>query len=533
MNSRHTVTAILFDGRRLLAAAPGGLVSTLSAHNIISVPVPDGLDVLDATAVGAWLKMELRAAQLNTAKVIWVLPRSEAIVRAVNLPKAQLSMEEEQAMVRLAISRLVSFPTEQAGIDFWRSTDDAGTASAHVAIVPAERLAWIRQVGLAAGLKLVRVGLSTGGLIAAAESASGKTAIVAVGHAGIEIAVIDGEHLAFSRVLEVPRPSKREAMAEYLDRIESEMSRAWVTHVGSGGMTPEQVLVLARGELAESVGQTLAKVMGCTGRVQVKPVDGVGKNTSDADAGAAAAVAGVLLEEASGNRSLDLGGLRKPVDKHAKTRQLVLLGVLGLIIVGGGSAVLGMLRLKSLEDEITRLQGTQGKLYEEYGRYLMVHARQKHITEWMASSPDWIEHFQAINEVFPDPVAAQMDAVNATLDSKVIFVPDSRDAKYPNGKWSAPVRATIALDGRVKARESAEDFRGKLVAGNVYQVESRGPDTPDRFSYQLLTSKLTPKPDPAPPKRVGDEKAKPAGSNPTKASSTSLPAGSQQPGGGS
>jgi hypothetical protein len=370
-------------------------------------------------------------------------------------------------------------------------------------------------------------------LIGAGDDASGPTALVAIGYAGIEIALIDDGHLAFSRVLEVSRPGKREAMGEYLDRIEAEMSRAWVTHVGSGGITPEQVTVLSRGELAESVGKTLARVMGCSGRTHTRVVDGIGKNTSDADAGALAPVAGVLLEEASGTRSLDLGGLRKPVDKHAKTRQLVLLGILGLIVVGGGSAVLGMLRLKSIEDEIARLQGVQAKTYEEYGRYLMVHARQNHINQWRASSPDWIEHLQAINQVFPDPVAAQMDAISATLDSKVIFIPDSRDAKYPAGKWSAPVRATIALDGRVKARESAEDFRGKLVAGNVYQVESRGPDTPDRFSYQLLTGKLTPKPEPAPTKSDAGNKPKASGSAPAPKSATPKTSVAPSAGGGS
>lgn len=500
MNSRSAITAIMFDGRRLLAASSGGLVPALGSHSMISVPVPDGLDVLNAQAAGAWLKMELRAAQFNTNRVVWVVPRSEAIVRSVSLPQAEVTPEEEQAMVRLAISRLVSFPTEQAGVDYLRSVDDAGAVIATAAILPAERLAWIREVATTAGLKLIRVGLSTGGLIAASDEAPGTVAIVGIGYSGVEVALVDGEHVAFSRVLDVPRPSKREDLSLYLDRLDAEMSRGWVTHVGGGGTVPERVVVLARGELAEQVGQTLARIMGCSGRVKVEAVSGTGKNSSDADVGAVACLIGAIGEEGGDRRAMDLGGLRKPVDKHAKTRQMVLLSILGLIVVGGGATVLGMLRLASIEDEIARLQGVQAKLNEEYGRYLMVHSRQRHINHWLAGSPDWIEHFQAINDVFPDPVAAQMDAMNATLDAKAVFVPDSRDAKYPNGKWTTPVRATLALDGRVKARESAEDLRGKLVAGNIYQVESRGPDTPDRFSYQLLTSRLTPKADPAPAK---------------------------------
>ncbi len=508
MSARNSLTVIMLDGRRLMAVAPGGLVATLSSHNVLSVAVPDGLNTQDAAAVGNWIKMELRAAQLGTSRVVWVLPRAEAIVRAVNLPKADISSEEELAMVRLAISRLVSFPTEQAGIDYWRSTDDAGATIANVAVVPSERLNWIREVAAVGGLKLQRVGISTGGLIAA-HHASSTTAIVSIGYSGVEIALKDGDHLAFSRVLDVVRPSKREALNEYLEHIEADMSRAWVTHVAAGGTRPEQVQVFGRGDLAEAVGQVISKVMGCPGRVQLDVPDGIGKSISDADAGAAAPLAGVLLEESGDARTLDLGGFRKPVDKHAKTRQLVLLGVLGVIVVGGGSAVLGMMRLASIDDEIARLQGVQGKLNEEYGRYLMVHSRDMHIKMWRSGSPEWIAHLQAINEVFPDPAVAQMDAINATLDAKVVFVPESRDAKYPAGKWTVPVRATIALDGRVKARESAEDFRGKLVAGNVYQVESRGPDTPDRFSYQLLTAKLTPKADPPAAGKADSSKGKP------------------------
>lgn len=493
MSTRSTITAIMFDGRRLLAMAPGGLVPSLRGGVVLSAVVPEGLDLQNPGAVGAWMKMELRAAQLGASRVVWVVPRAEAIVRGISLPKAEISEEEEGAMVRLAAARMVSFPIEQAGVDYWKSEAEGGAIMATAAILPMERLTWIRETATAAGIKLIRLGLSTGALIAAAQPLSGRIAVVAVGWSGVEVAMMDEGHLVLSRVMDATRPTKREALAEYLDRLEAEFSRAWVTHVGSGGVSPQQVLVLGRGDLAEQVGEMVAKVVGCPGRVQLRVADGIGKGSSDADASAAAALAGAILEEGSDEKSLDLGGLRKPVDKHAKTRQMVLLGVLGLIVVGGGAGVLGMMRLASIEDEITRLQGTQGKLNEEYGRYLMVHARDKHVKQWMANTPDWIGHLQAINQVFPDPATAQVDAINATLDAKVAYVPDSRDARYPSGKWVSPVKATIALDGRVKARESAEDFRGKLVAGNVYQVESRGPDTPDRFSYQLVTGKLTPK----------------------------------------
>jgi hypothetical protein len=493
MTSRSNITTIMFDGRRLLAMASGGIVPTLRGGSVLSAAVPEGLDISSPIAVGAWLKMELRSAQLGAGRVVWLVPRAEAIVRGVNLPKAQITEEEEGAMVRLAAARMVSFAIEQAGVDYWKSEAEGGALMATAAILPVERLTWIRETAAAAGVKLVRIGLSTGGLIAAAGPLSGRTAVVAVGWSGVEVALLDEGYLALSRVLDVPRATKREDMAEYLDRLESELSRAWVTHVGSGGSAPQQVMVLGRGELAEKVGETVAKVMGCSGRMQIRAAEGIGKGVSDADAGAAAALAGALVEETSGVRTLDLGGFRKPVDRHAKTRQMVLLGVLGVIVVGGGAGVLGMLRLAGIEEESARLQGTQGKLNEEYGRYLMVHARDRHVKQWMSNTPDWIGHLQAINQVFPDPATAQVDAINAVLDAKVTYIPDSRDARYPNGKWVSPVRATIALDGRVKARESAEDFRGKLVAGNVYQVESRGPDTPDRFSYQLVTGKLTPK----------------------------------------
>lgn len=503
MSTRSSTTAVLFDGRRLMAMAPGSLVPALRGGMVHSVAVPDGLDIQSESAVGAWIRMELRAAQLNTTRVVWLVPRSEAVIRAVSLPKADVSSDEEAAMVRLAVARMVSFPIEQAGVDYVKGEAEGGAIVANAAVLPAERLAWIRGVAAAAGLKLIRIGLSTGGVVAAARPLSGRTALVSIGWAGVELVLLDDDHMAMSRVVDVARPTKREELAEYLERLESELSRAWVTHIGSGGLPAQQVVVLGRGDLAEQVGETVSRVVGCVGRVQVRNAEGISKSVGDADATAGAALAGAILEEGSDHRSLDLGGYRKPVDRHAKTRQLVLLGVLGVIVLGGGGAVLGKLRLASIEDEIARLQTTQGKLNEDYGRYLMVHARDRHVRQWIANTPDWIGHLQAINLVFPDPSTSQMDAINATLDAKVLYTPDSRDARYPNGKWVSPVKATIALDGHVKARESAEDFRGKLVAGNVYQVESRGPDTPDRFSYQLVTGKLTPKPDPKPDVKTG------------------------------
>src|SRR5262245_59175404 len=85
-------------------------------RSVSSVAIPDASDSSEADVVQQLVVRELSAFAGSGAEVVGLIGRSQAVLRDLRLPDAP--PQEMPAMVQLQAMRELSFPVEQAAIDY-------------------------------------------------------------------------------------------------------------------------------------------------------------------------------------------------------------------------------------------------------------------------------------------------------------------------------------------------------------------------------------------------------------------------------
>lgn len=150
----------------------------------------------------------------------------------------------------------------------------------------------------------------------------------------------------------------------------------------------------------------------------------------------------------------------------------------------------GQGELSRLRERVGVARENAERLRGEYVEHVLAKARLDHLERWNGAGVDWLAHAQWLSEQLPSPREGLLDSVRGTLSTAVEYT--GTGGAYSEKSWSAKQAAVFALDGQVKKRSTANDLRGRLVTSGVYHVDSRGPDVPDRFSFQLTTAAATP-----------------------------------------
>jgi hypothetical protein len=272
----------------------------------------------------------------------------------------------------------------------------------------------------------------------------------------------------------------------------------------------ESVAAVGPKGLAALVGQRCAQGLECSFEPVVRPaLVEIPDTLSDDDIAAALPCAGLLLESVVGAETMDFENPRRAPDTAAATRQRVLLGVLGAIVLAGGSWLWASTSLSKLDGEIAQLQKRQGELKLEVEEHLVRQARLAHIEQWSKARVDWLAFLDVLNQQLPEAKLAVLDGLGGTMDANIAFA--SKGKAYPDGTWSVAQESALTMDGRMAERKVAADLRGKLLDLPFDSVESKGADVPDRFSFVLKTSLPLPKkPEPpvaAPAQKKAEQKA--------------------------
>ena len=157
-----------------------------------------------------------------------------------------------------------------------------------------------------------------------------------------------------------------------------------------------------------------------------------------------------------------------------------------------------------LRGELAELRARRQTLQSQYASYVRDQARFDHVRLWSSADVDWIGHARWISETMPDTRQAQLDQFGAALHPKLTFV--SSDGSYDTKDWQVSSGASFTIAGHVKRRDIADDIRRKLVS--FYdQVETKGPDVPDRFAMDFSTKVASPGvAAKLPPDRIGGDR---------------------------
>jgi hypothetical protein len=206
---------------------------------------------------------------------------------------------------------------------------------------------------------------------------------------------------------------------------------------------------------------------------------------------------GLVAEPLIAQPTFDFAAPRKAPDFAAARRQRALAAVFLLIVVGGGAYVTASWSLAKLRSRVDAAEQKRATLAGDYSRFLLEQARLRHMREWLAPRVDWMAHLRWVSDQMPDPRDALLDSVEGRSSAHVLFSAPERS--FTGGKWSHSQMTRLLIAGRVDARAVADDLRGRLIAGNLYRVDNRGADVPDRFDFSLATTALSPTPASAAP----------------------------------
>ncbi len=158
--------AVDFDSQTLRIVHAEGTSRGARVLRAASAPLPAGTDINDAKSVGGVLAAALKELRIAPAPLLMCVPRGLAVLKTVTLP-AGTEADELAGMVAYQVEKELPFRSEEAVVDFaLESHYDAAGASAPagginvlVAAVRVPAVDYFRQVALAAGLKLQRLGL--------------------------------------------------------------------------------------------------------------------------------------------------------------------------------------------------------------------------------------------------------------------------------------------------------------------------------------------------------------------------------------
>ncbi len=499
MAAKREYTVLELDGARLCALSAVVTAGNVEVTRWHTAECPAGTQADNAATVGSWIGEELRTAGLDTARTVLAVGRNDVVLKPISLPAAEgLGEASIAGAVRLQMVRQLTMAVDGAAIDYAvMPTKSDGSMVVLAGAMPGERVKWLKNMAEAADCRLARIALRCSGAAAqlgeVSQRRAGPVLGVVVGRTTTEFVVVEDGQMVLARATDLTLPESTDDLAAFAQRLAIEAKRTWVSHPPtSGGAELEFVGVLGKGDVASLVAAACGEVLGVTGQVVgLPPVVKCHCDVPEADRGTMSALVGLLTEQVQGRPMLDFANPRKAPDVAAKMRQAVLVGTLLLILVGGVSIVMAQKRLGALRSERDVALAEEASQRKQLEQYLIVHARINHMEQWRNARVDWLPHIRRLSDELPDPHDSTTDELTGRMASNSFYDPRGKST-YPGGEWKTGMRSTFSLSGKVDNRTVAAELRERLLTDGVYQVGSRGPDMPDRYSMELVTSLPSP-----------------------------------------
>ncbi|MEO1008174.1 MAG: hypothetical protein AAFX79_06385 [Planctomycetota bacterium] len=475
----------------LTAAAVSGGRGGPVVHGVACERVRDGVPQQDARAVGEWAAGVLRDAGLRGGRVTWLAGRGEVLLKRLTLPRPP-SEAQLPSMVRLQMARAMPVQGTDAAVDYAPLEERDADLVLLGAAMPADRLAWTREMLAAAGLKLggVRLRAQAAAALAGVDaSATDGSAciVVAPGAAAIEVVVVEGGGVVASRGVDATWPAG-DATA-FAHRIAVDVKRAWMGYrAGAASRAVGSAVVLGAGPVCEAIADAVGEQIEADARV----VCPEGLPGGGGDPSRWVPLLGVAAGD--GSAAIDLASPRKGPDTSSKIRERALLGVLAAAAVFGTAGVFGYLSLADLADEKAALQARARSLQADFDQLAVRRAQLRHLEALRLSDPEWLAHLDHLGGLVLDG-GIRVDDLGGVSRGEAWFGNPRGGARrfsFNDGEYRPRVRGVITVQGEAASRATATLARGRIVEDGTYEVETQGPDAGTSFGLSLATGRRTP-----------------------------------------
>ncbi len=496
--------AINLEGRRFVAVMADVAAHRPRIESYVDATLPDGVTAADAPGVGLWMRSILREAGMygpaKRSGVVFPVARGEVVLKRLSPPPGTRA-EELPELIRLQMLRQATVAGDELTIDYAQIEPPGGRGSAGeltylAGAVSTQRLDWRRAVCRAAKVRLARSPLAPAGHAAlfrpSALRIGGSTIGVALGQEETEFVVLEEGVLAFARV--VPGLGMGSDDVQDRDRMAArvgvEAKRTWMAHqVGPQALPIETVCVLGQDALASAIAAECGRVLEVPASTLGVDFDfAAGRPAEAATLAVIAPLVGSLMEHAAPQPGIDFAHPRRAADRRAIARKRALVAAFVALLVGGGLFTTARLDLARRQQRLDGLKERWAQQSRDYTDYVRQRARVQHLERWRSDKLDWVAQLQDLLDDLPDPAQLRLDGLVMNADTQVIYDRPRGENAYSDKYWKSRTLGTISISGTMASRETADGLRKRLIADQQYEVESIGPDLPNRFEFRLHAS---------------------------------------------
>ena len=383
--------------------------SRVVVRKLTTLAAPEGQEA-EMEAARTLVQQALQSAAGSGAKVVGLIGRSQAVLRDLRLPDAPA--EEIPAMVEMQAMRELSFPVEEAAIDFdvVGPPDEEGQRRIILAALQKDVIDRYRRTLSATHLELSRIGLRPYATWRAYRQVAvipeGAVLIVSMAGESLELTVARGESVLFSRatLLRGASDGKSESF-DPAQALVAEVRRTIAAFDNQGtGINVERIALAAGGDEHQKLGDALAAGLSIAvdrfdpfqavelGR-EVK--EEAGDSAGDRGAFVAAIGAAISINEPW---PIDFLSPKKPVIKRDRRKPIALVSAAAAVLIVAGSYAMVQIQLASgrgkIDDLVNQQAGMQKGL-KESGETIR---KYQAIEQWSKAESNALKELQRLTE---------------------------------------------------------------------------------------------------------------------------------------
>ena len=440
-NMPKRFAAVDFDSHRLYIVCAERVRKGARIRQLTHVRMPEDLDTADARSVGEFLGRALRKMRLGVKAVVMSVPRGLAVLKPMQFPPGT-AYEDLAGMVQYQVEKELPFPMAEAVVDFTIANHYAAEAASDRArvnvLVSAVRLPVVehyRQIALAAGVKLLRLGLRPVATMRCITECLGQVdagplAVIHVTADETEIMVLSAGTLAFSRSALFAEALGKETpqadVARHVRTVAAEIARSLQTyHAAEGGENIKQILLAGGTGIEAGVAKTLGRRLGVSCE-RFNPA-GPMRLPDDGQGSAFIASLGMAVGQDGLAAPFDFLNPKRPRVRRdgKKIRRGMLAAAAAVMLIAGITA--GTMWVSGKKAAVAELKAKVSNLEKKRKPYDRQAGQLEAIGAWDARASDLLGHWAYVSTVAPPCTELYITSLHVGSDGELKLAVRAKD----------------------------------------------------------------------------------------------------------
>jgi Tfp pilus assembly PilM family ATPase/Tfp pilus assembly protein PilN len=457
-------------------------------RKLSTLALPESSESGESESMQSLVMRELSKFAVSGAKVVGLVGRSHAVLRDLRLPDAPAT--EMPGIVQLQAMRELSFPVEQAAIDYEvvGAPDAEGQRRVILAALQLDVLNRFQHSLKTSQAELSRVGLRPYATWRAYRGVTmvptSAVLVVAMTGATLELTVGQGETVLFSRATMLR--SAAEGSAEKTDLVPALLSEIRRTMAAFGNQMPgvdiERVALAAGPDEHEAISAALATALSLPVD-RFDPFSAVelskeAKQTLAESGGGRGEYVGGIGAAISANESwpIDFLNPKKPVVVRDRRKPIAMIAAAAVVLLVAGSYGIVQMQLARGRATIKRLSDRSGNLEKMINAETETIRRYQAVSQWKGVGINDLNVLEQLTQEHP-----------GTKEMYVTSMRIERDRSPTGGN------SKVVIEGLARQQVTVSEFNTKLNDGEHFtaapvgssQKQKSGGDFPYNFKSEI------------------------------------------------